>query len=252
VTNVGFDATGRERTGSQLARAASDLRGAISTRSARGMARIVRVPNRRRLSELASASSRTGDSRWTRRLGDLLVSARTGRTPPRSRYTESGVFALKVGNLTGHGIDWSPRVRNFVDEAFVSPALLLREGDIVLTSSAHNPTYIAQKVDIVTTIPDFVGGTATFVGEVMRLRVEESAIDPYELLAILRSPATRSALQALIRGQTAHLRPKDLLELGLPARPSSSALVELIREEARLAVRLNEVMEDQRRMLSSR
>src|SRR5690606_33018820 len=49
-------------------------------------------------------------------LGDLVSEIRTGRTPPRSAYSDGpGLFLIKVGNLTGAGINWVPRDRNFID-----------------------------------------------------------------------------------------------------------------------------------------
>jgi len=213
------------------------------------MARHVKVPKTASLSTFGNASTRRPLAAGTRRLGDLVALAQTGRTPARSAYTPQGVFTLKVGNLTGQGIDWSPRDRNHVDPRSVSDGLLLADGDIVLTSSAHNPKYIAQKVDIVHSIPAFAGGRATFVGEVLRLRVKPGAIEPFALLAFLRLPSTRATIQEMVRGQTAHLRPKDLLALPVPDAPIPNELVELLQQEAELSRQLNLVMEGERRLL---
>ncbi len=251
ITNVGVDATGRERAGSQLQRAAEDLGASMRTGRATGMARHVRVPKARSLSEFSNTSSRRNAGSSRRKLGDVIHLAQTGRTPARAAYTSAGVFTLKVGNLTGQGIDWSPRERNFADPASVSDNLLLADGDIVLTSSAHNPKYIAQKVDIVHSIPDFAGGRATFVGEVLRLRVKPGLMDPFALLAYLRRPETRAAIQDLVRGQTAHLRPKDLLDLPIEDAAAPRKLIELLREEAELARQMNIVMAGQRMIFAS-
>jgi type I restriction enzyme M protein len=249
VTNVGHDSTGRARVGSQLAQAGKDLRESMGTGRAVGLVRHLVVPRASSLSAVANASTRRTTTSTTRRLADIVDLAQTGRTPARAAYTPDGVFTLKVGNLTGQGIDWAPRDRNFVAPKFVSDALLLAEGDIVLTSSAHHPKYIAQKVDIVHAIPAFAGGKATFVGEVLRLRVKPGCWSPFELLAFLRSPSTKATIRDMVRGQTAHLRPKDLLELPVPDEAISPRLVELLKREAEIARELNLIMAGQREIL---
>jgi len=250
VDNVGYDATGRSRDGGQLMRAGEDLHATLSSGKPVGLARFVPVPGASRLQSLAGGPGRRPG---TRCLGDLVVAehARTGKTPPRRAYVdEGGVFAVKVGNLSGAGIDWTPRERNFVREESVSESLWLEPGDVLLTSSAHNPKYIAKKVDIVLEIPSYVGGRATFVGEVLRLRVRPGVIEPFELLALLRDPKRRAKIQALIRGQTAHLRPDDLLDLEVPSEPPSSELVALLRREAELANELASVRNAQSQLLA--
>ena len=250
VDNVGYDATGRAREGSQLAQAGADLRATLESGKPVGLARHVTVPDNARLQSLGGAPPRR---KGMRALGDLVVEehARTGKTPPRKAYVEQGgVFAVKVGNLSGAGIDWTPRERNFVQPDSVSDALWLEPGDILLTSSAHNPKYIAKKVDIVLEIPDYVGGRATFVGEVLRLRARPGVIDPFELLAILRDPKRRALIQGMIRGQTAHLRPDDLLGLEVPSFPPSPELVALLRREAELASELSRIRNAQAQLLA--
>jgi type I restriction enzyme M protein len=172
------------------------------------------------------------------RLGDLIGLAGTGRTPARAAYTPAGLFTVKVGNLTGQGIDWAPRERNFIAPGKTSEKYLLKAGDILLTSSAHNPKYIAQKVDIVGEIPQFAGSNATFVGEVMRLRPADG-VDPYVLLAILRHPRVRSQLQEIVTGQTGHLRPGDIMDVLVPAASPPVRLIEALKEETRLAEKRN-------------
>ncbi|MBM4397763.1 MAG: N-6 DNA methylase, partial [Deltaproteobacteria bacterium] len=251
VSNVGYDSTGRERAGSQLTQAASDLREAMTTGGSGGLVRPVEVPGDAQLSAFAAAWARGPGTRTTRRLGDLVEVVQTGRTPARSAYTPAGVFTVKVGNLTGQGIDWTPRDRNFVAPAAVSDGLMLAEGDVVLTSSAHHPRDIAEKVDIVHAVPSAIGGRATFTAEVMRLRVKRAVADPYELLAILRMPGTKAAIRRLVRGQTAHLRPKDLLDLPVPEGAVPDRAVALLKREAELARELNLVMAEERALFGS-
>jgi type I restriction enzyme M protein len=205
------------------------------------------------LSELGNRSTagRPATVGSGRRLGDVVELASTGRTPARSAYVDAGLFVLKVGNLTGQGIDWCPRDRNFVMPSASYENLLVASGDIVLTSSAHHPKYIAQKVDIIQTIPDFVGGRAAFVGELLRLRVRSTEADPFELLGFLRSPSARAAIQEMISGQTAHLRARDLVELRIPNKLTSDEIVTLLRREAELSRELNLLSQRQRALLTA-
>jgi type I restriction enzyme M protein len=250
VVNVGFDSTGRERPGSQLDRAASDLHVGMTTGAATGMVRMVTLPEARSLSQLAKMTAQRSSSKSVRKLGDIIELASTGRTPARAAYVDDrGLFVLKVGNLTGQGIDWCPRDRNFVTASPGYEKLLVASGDIVLTSSAHHPKYIAQKVDIIQFIPDFVGGRASFVGEVLRLRVRAGEADPFALLAFLRTPSTRAAIQEMIAGQTAHLRPRDLVELTIPDTLANEEIVKVLRREAEISRELNFLAERQRTLL---
>jgi type I restriction enzyme M protein len=188
-------------------------------------------------------------------LGDLAECLATGKTPPRSGYADKdGLFLVKVGNLSGSGIRWIARERNFAPPGGrFKPAPLLKRGDILLTSCAHSPVYIAKKVDIVTQIPGWVGGAASFVGEVMLVRPAKSRIAPFALLGFLRQPATAAGIRDLVRGQTAHLYPDDLAELRIPhsvldmAAPWPAACA-LLEEEAALNDKLNEIVRRQQEL----
>lgn len=252
VDNVGYDGTGRARSGDQLAAAAADLRDSMRTGRAAGMARSLRLPAESPLASLSRAPGPAilpGAGRAAR-LGDIVSLAETGRTPARAGYADGGgLFVVKVGNLTGQGIDWYPRDRNFVSPTPAFQKLLLAPGDLLLTSCAHHRRYIAQKVDIVQSIPAFIGGQASFVAEMIRLRVQPGEVDPFELLAFLRSPGARAAIQDRVSGQTAHLRPRDLLELPLPPRLAAPELVALLRRESELSRELNEIAHRQREIL---
>lgn len=127
---------------------------------------------------------------------------------------------------------------------------LVRRGDIVLTSSAHSPVYIAKKVDIITDVPEWVGGKASFVGEVMLVRAKQDRVSPMLLLAYLRQPAVAAQIQEMVRGQTAHLHPEDLASLPIPesvldASEDWQRVEALLREEASLNDRLNELARQQ-------
>lgn len=245
VANVGHDSTGRPREGSQLPAIALVMNKAQETGQVQTPCRLLPpVPGQETLARLGDLISGqgVGARRPSRqRLGDYLEHITPGKTPARSQYSDVGLFLVKVGNLTGRGLDWNPRARNFLPGE-AGPRLLLQPGDLLLTACAHSPRYIAAKVDVVTRIPRFVGGRASFTGEVLLLRPDASRLDPFALLAYLRSEGAREKLQRMIRGQTAHLHPADVAELELPGevlKPTSAVarIISLLKTEARLAYR---------------
>lgn len=257
VDNVGFDLTGRPRTGSQLGELGGQIKAAIERGKPAGCVQVLGAIEAQstfaRLPQILGGSANDTGARG-RTLADLVEVANTGRTPPRSAYADHGQFLVKVGNLTGAGIDWLPRDRNFIshDHSYcrnLNQNRLLRRGDLVLTSSAHASRYIAKKVDIVTRIPDDVGGSAAFVGEVMLLRPKADAIDPFRLLAYLRCESVVAAIQDRVRGQTAHLHSGDLMGLSIDedllGASELDKIAALLREEAELSDRLNQLAFEQ-------
>lgn len=262
VTNVGYDSTGRTRKDTQLVQLAYDLRSCLKSKSAVGICRLLpAIPKEATFSELGNLLAGRTSITSTTRLRDVVELATNGRTPPRDSYTDEGLFVVKVGNLTGNGINWIARERNFIsivekEKRQQKGQLMLRKGDILLTAAAHSPVYIAKKVDIVEIVPEWVGGLASFVGEVMLIRPNQKLLDPYILLAYLRMPSTTERLQMLIRGQTAHLYPSDILELLLPSellKPDKNLnkVADLLRLETELNSKLNEYAFEQQRLLGS-
>jgi type I restriction enzyme M protein len=255
ITNVGYDSTGRSRQGNQLDGLAERMRlpQKLPCDHVSVLAPVKAVETFEVLSTV-SVSKRRGSAGIP--LGDLASTIKTGRTPPRAAYSDSeGLFLVKVGNLTGSGINWIARDRNFINTATMTTRKqgnieLLRRGDIVLTSSAHSPVYIAKKVDIITDVPKWVGGQASFVGEVMLVRAKQNRVSPMLLLAYLRQPAVAAQIQEMVRGQTAHLHPEDLASLSIPesvldASEDWQRVEALLREEASLNDRLNELARQQ-------
>lgn len=255
LENVGFDNTGRVRVGSQLPGLGQALRDAVL--EGREDSRIEILPLQRAgqsfsaLPELVKGRPSASIGRKTIKLRQLVEVASTGTTPPRASYADEGLFLVKVGNLTGSGVNWLPRDRNFVDVSttgrrYAKDSMILRAGDILLTSSAHSPKYIAKKVDVISSIPGWVGGKASYVGEVMLVRPNQQKVDPFVLASYLRLPSVADEIQRMIRGQTAHLHPEDLLNLEVDedvifASTAISELAALLREESSIAERLNEI-----------
>ncbi len=261
VKNVGFDSTGRAREGSDLPFIASYMKKSLTQKSGVGACKLLPETPKgstfSKLADLISGRARRGSGKTLR---DLVEVARTGKTPSRSSYSESGVFVVKVGNLTGKGINWSPRDRNFINDEdgkirTGNKGLLLQENDILLTASAHSPVYIAKKVDILTALPPWIGDVASFVGEVMMLRPKRDEIDPFNLLAYLRLPETMEKIQRRVRGQTAHLHADDLLSLPIPdvaLKPSNNmrSLVDSLKREAKLNDELSALVHEQSRLMN--
>lgn len=262
VTNVGYDSTGRARKQNQLLKLAEDLRSCIESKSSIGVCRALpEISREETFSELGNLlAGRTG-ARDAARLGDVVEKAANGRTPPRLSYTDEGLFVVKVGNLTGNGINWIPRERNFISDIEkkkrqASKQLMLQKGDILLTAAAHSPVYIAKKVDIVDCVPEWVGGAASYVGEVMMIRPNRKVIDPFILLAFLRMPATTERIQMMIRGQTAHLYASDLLSLPLPSAlldpdERMRKAAEILRRETEINFEMNQLAFEQQQILGS-
>ena len=264
IDNVGFDSTGRLRPGSQLESVSPALKSAMNGEGfgnqVRLFPKVAKGHSITNLPELLSGRIVASGQNDTMPLADLVEIATNGKTPGRRNYSSNGLFLVKVGNLTGRGIDWAPRDRNFISGAEHtkrkgSTRLMLRQNDILLTSSAHSPVYIAKKVDLVNTIPKWVGSEASFVGEVMMLR-PRATTDSATLIAYLRLPTTQQQVQAMIRGQTAHLHPRDLLELRVPkallnSGPMLQYLADRVRAEAQLSVRINELAFEQRTVLKA-
>jgi type I restriction enzyme M protein len=259
VANVGYDSTGRVKEGNQLPTLPQELLSALSKNKDSERWSLLEVQKDKTFIELPNLLSRRRNVTGGTRLSDVLELACTGRTPARSHYTDKGLFLIKVGNLTGNGIKWASRDRNFVDEKESAKrirceGIMLKKYDILLTSSAHSPVYIAKKVDIVWRIPDWLGRKASFVGEVMLLRPKMEVVEPFVLLAYLRMDTTGQEIRAMIRGQTAHLHPRDLLWLMVPPeilKPDESLkkLAENLRKEAILNEERNKLIHEDEELL---
>jgi hypothetical protein len=180
------------------------------------------------------------------RLGDIAGVFR-GKNPGRAEYTKAGPFLLKVGNLSGSFISWRDRERSRVAAEFFnsSPHKQLRPGDICFTGTAHAPRYICAKVDLVSDLPP---AGAMPSGEVIVIRLhDDSPVSPLALLYYLRGPEGRRKVQSLIKGSTAHVYPKDLVELTIPDLTDTAdmALIEKLHTEAEASFRKYLAAEDE-------
>jgi len=178
-------------------------------------------------------------SGYTRaRLGDLCLKVGTGKTAPRGEYPEIGVRILKVKNVRGSGIDWATKF--FVSETFYKSAqkkAQLEEGDILMLCAAHNKAYIGRS-DIVGKFPQEVrddNGRCIAVGELIIIRADPSLVVPEYLITYLRLGGVQEQIRKIVKGQTAHLYPRDLvnLEVVLPPREIQEEIAEMHAEAER-------------------
>jgi len=207
--SVGYDNTGRPSSSpSDL----PDIGTAILSGATLSLARL--DPD----GTIAFPSTLTIESRRaTVALGDVAHVFR-GKNPPRDDFFEEAdaPWLLKVGDLEGSFVSWRERPRCHVRPQFFERniALHLAAGDICLTGSAHRPSYIGLKVDLLDELPD-VGAMPS--GEVLTIRLRPGvSVDPVELLFYLRSAEGYGQIQELVRGSTGHLYPRDLSTLRLP------------------------------------
>ncbi|HLF42920.1 MAG TPA: N-6 DNA methylase [Acidimicrobiia bacterium] len=202
-TSVGYDSTGRVAEPSDL--------NELSHSIVEGLEGPTATVDEQGRTALPLRGIPTGQSI---RLGDIATLF-TGRNPAREQYVAEGPYLLKVGDLTGSFIAWSPRGRSHIPEDWFSKQnrLHLKEGDICLTSAAHRPRYIGLKVDLIDSLP---GAGAMPSGEVMVIRLDPNCgVYPEELLFFLRSAAGYEQLQDMVRGSTAHLYARDVRNLRL-------------------------------------
>jgi type I restriction enzyme M protein len=231
ATSIGWDSTGRAKGTNDVGNTAIAMRDRVC------------IPARVESKELAEEMDRNVTAEWQLRslgsgvpLVELTTSIFTGRSPARAQYCDSDgadvMRVVKVANLTGHGIDWAERERSFATFKRRPADRILAVDDIALTSSAHHPRYIAAKVDVVDQIPDQWEGRCLPSGEVLVIRPDSTKIEVGVLLLWLRSAQGRSALQACVTGQTAHLHSDYVGEVLVPRQLTTadlSSAAELLR-----------------------
>ncbi len=183
------------------------------------------------VAERAGQGSRRGGCR----LADVAEIIR-GKNPPSGYYTNEGPILLKVGDLAGSLVSWRSRDRNHVPAHWFNKqqSLHLRPGDICLTAAAHRPRYIGLKVDLLDEVPQ-CGAMPSGEVIVVRLR-RDSGIEPAALLFYLRGTEGYGQIQAIVRGSTGHLYPKDLARLRLPtltADPCADGVGHLFEQAAK-------------------
>jgi len=168
-----------------------------------------------------------------------LATVFIGQTPERYEYVDEGIPIIKVMNVTNLGLRWD-------DVSFIPEGVVKKWGakgkqyiqtlDILIPTAAHSPEAIGEKVDIVSFIPNNFEKVLC-VAELAVVRIKSEEVDPFYLLAYLRSKYGRIQIKSIIRGQTAHIYPFDLerLKVSLPPSEVQKRIGDMIRqaEEAR-------------------
>lgn len=262
IKNVGFDSTGRYKEGSQLGKFPEFMRKALETNNDCEFVSIIDVPEKADSFSLLENIFIAKNIKKGKQLSEFCEFIGTGKTPARRDYAEQGNFLIKVGNLSGTGINWEARDRNYINDEEINKRLksrkplVLQYGDILLTSSAHSPVYIAKKSDIFTGVPEFVESkNISFVGEIMLIRVKQELISPFLLLAFLRSNEAVSQIQNMVRGQTAHLHASDLGQLVVPDEVFDISgrfkkVEKILKKQADLSKEMNFLASEQSRLLN--
>jgi type I restriction enzyme M protein len=216
ATEVGWDGTGRHTAEEDITETALALANARTTTG------VAHVEDHAELARNLSPEWHLRPRAVGAPLSDLALAIFTGRAPGRAAYAdgeakpESAYRMLKVGDLTGSGIDWSPGERSHASFTRLVTTKLLAHGDIALTAAAHHPRYIGAKVDIVDMIPARYDARVMPCAEVMVIRPDPTKVNPVVLLLWLRSNEGRAALQACVTGQTAHLYRAEVAQIMVP------------------------------------
>lgn len=183
-------------------------------------------------------------------LGNLCSKVGTGKTAPRGAYPDAGVRIVKVKNIRGNGINWDHKF--YVTEEFYKSAekkAQLQEGDILMLCSAHNKSYIGR-VDIVSKFPKDVkddGERCVTVGELIIIRANSDLVIPEYLITYLRLAVVQEKIRKMVKGQTAHLYPRDLihLEVVLPPRDIQEEIAEMnLEAEKQYSSRIRRAEDD--------
>ncbi len=157
-------------------------------------------------------------------LGDLVSAIGTGSSWPASELSEldrgDGPAVVRVASLTNVGINWAAVLYGGPGSAR-SEADQVHEGDILFTSTAHQPKYMAHKVDVVSSVPSELESRLTFVGDLMRVRIADHEISPpHYVAAFLRNPLGKEQIRRCIRGVSSHVYPDDVANVVVPMPPA--------------------------------
>jgi len=153
---------------------------------------------------------------------DQVADIGTGITPAKDQYSfEKGpedAVILKVANLSNGGIRWEDEYLSYVSPEFFAKSKKghIQLYDLLLLGAAHQRAYIGKRADIVDNFPQGYEGNTMCVAELVIVRPNLDRVNPYYLLAALRSPTVRTLISQLVRGQTGHLYPDDLGQLRIP------------------------------------
>jgi type I restriction enzyme M protein len=144
-------------------------------------------------------------------LGDLCTRIRT-RTPAREAYVEEGVPCLKLRNVTGRVLNTTNC--DFIPERLKPQFVTAKKYDIIITATGEGT---AGRADIFLETGNYV-----VTGENILLRPDPALINPFYLLAVLRTGLIAKQLTHFVRGATGqtHLYWQDIADIHIPKADS--------------------------------
>jgi hypothetical protein len=172
-------------------------------------------------------------------LSKVVVAARRGRsftTAELSDQDDGGPAVLKVGSLSRTGVRWAD-VGFANGKPAPSSAELVAAGDVLFNAAAHEPSYIAHRVDVVGSIPSGYSARLITTSHVGYLRIgDQEKWPPHFLAAFLRHPLGFLQIRRSIRGVRAEVYPNDVVgDLIVPQPPKGlrDQIVQLATESER-------------------
>ena len=152
------------------------------------------------------------------KLGSVSCNIDTGRTPPKSAYLDGDeqdiLPIIKAGSYTGDFIDLEKS--DFVNSCFSGNPV--KKGDIFILGAAHQAEFVGKKVYYLSQEPR---GKTFFVGELVRISVNDSICESSFLFSLLKTSVYMDLLNREKRGQTSHLYPSDVKHIIIPVPPIS-------------------------------
>jgi type I restriction enzyme M protein len=138
-----------------------------------------------------------------------------GTTPAKEDYSEnlSDPKIVKVASLKKGRVNLR-LVENVVPKIVSNK--VIKDGDILILSSAHQSEYLGRNPCIVNITNEFKHEEITFVGELINIRVNQQIVNPYYLLQLFNTRNYYLLINREKRGQTSHLYPSDIKNLLIP------------------------------------
>jgi restriction endonuclease S subunit len=153
---------------------------------------------------------------WSwRRLGDV-ADVMLGKTPKRAHYSSSGIKVVKFRDVSSRGITWTNDADGFVTDSSANDLRYLKQGDVLLTASAHDAKSIGKKTCIVTDLPDRFDRVA-FVGELLCARADTKQILPGWIFGWFLSEQGGIAVSDKVEG--VHLTSGRAQDIEIPVPP---------------------------------
>ena len=169
---------------------------------------------------------------WTT-LGEI-ADVNLGKTPKKNQYAESGAYkVVKYRDIVSGKVDWGNNDKGFVvdDDRMADALRELREGDVLVSASAHSSEHIGKKVVHVSTISKSYR-RVFFVGELCCVRVDKRSVSPAMVCQYLSSERGYRSIQNHVRG--VHLVASEARSIAMPLPP--------LPEQGRIVAKIEELL----------